>query len=88
MTTATVKAKVDADLKAQSETILRSLGLDMTGAIRIFLAQVVMQDGLPFEVKMQPNARTLSAIADSYSGKVESAESVDALFAEAIGEEA
>lgn len=83
MTTATVKAKVDTSTKAQSEAIFRSLGMDMTGAIKVFLAQVVMQGGLPFEVKMQPNARTLAAIADSYAGKVESASSVDALFAEA-----
>jgi len=83
MTTATVKAKVDMNTKAQSEAILRGLGLDMTGAIKVFLTQVVMQGGLPFEVKMQPNALTLAAIADSYAGKAEAAESVDALFAEA-----
>ena len=83
MTTATVKAKVDVDTKAQSEAILRSLGLDMTGAIKVFLSQVVMQGGLPFEVKVQPNARTLAAIADSYAGRVKAADSVDAMFEEA-----
>jgi DNA-damage-inducible protein J len=77
-----VKAKVPPDLKAASEAIFRQMGLDMSGAIKMFLSQVVMQHGLPFEVKVvQPNAVTLKAIADSYSGNdVETAESVDALF--------
>lgn len=34
---ATVKARIDPALKAQSEIILKQMGLDMTGAIRMFL---------------------------------------------------
>ena len=44
------------------EAVLRSLGMDMSGAIKVFLRQVVMQGGLPFEVRLQPNARTLRGI--------------------------
>ena len=82
---ATVKAKVPAELKAASESIFRQMGMDMTGAIRMFLSQVVMQHGLPFEVKVvQPNAVTMKAIEDSYTGHgVETVDSVDALFADA-----
>jgi DNA-damage-inducible protein J len=79
---ATVKAKVPTDLKAAAEQIFRQMGMDMTGAIRMFLSQVVMQHGLPFEVKVvQPNAATLRAVEDSYTGHgVEPVDSVDALF--------
>jgi DNA-damage-inducible protein J len=84
MSAATVKARIEPKLKAESEIILRQIGLDMTGAIKMFLSQVVMQRGLPFEVKVvQPNAVTLQAIEDSYSGKTERFDSVDAMLADA-----
>lgn len=78
----TIKTHVDSDLKAASESIFRQMGMDMTGAIRMFLSQVVMHQGLPFEVKVVRtlNAESLRAIADSYAGRVESVDSVDALF--------
>ena len=82
MSIATVKARIDSTVKAESEAVLRSLGMDMSGAIKVFLRQVVMQGGLPFEVRLQPNARTLAAITDSYNDKMESAESLDAMFAD------
>lgn len=80
-----VKARVEADLKSQSEDVLRDVGLDMAGAIRMFLKQVVMQGGIPFAVKVpQPNARTVRAIEASFSGEgVETFDSVEALFADA-----
>lgn len=83
---ATVKARVDHDLKAQSEAIFKQMGLDMTSAIKMFLSQVVMLEAIPFEIKVvQPNALTMKAISDSYSGKVETLDSVDDMFAEANG---
>ncbi len=81
---ATVKARVDPALKAQSEIILKQMGLDMTGAIRMFLTQVVMRQALPFDVKIvQPNEVTMGAIRDSYSGNVETFDSVDEMLADA-----
>ena len=82
---ATVKARVAPDLKSQSEAIFKQMGMDMSGAIKIFLTQVVQLRALPFEVKLvQPNALTLQAIADSYdAGKVESFDSLDAMIADA-----
>jgi DNA-damage-inducible protein J len=76
-----VKAQIDATLKQNADTTLRALGLDMTSAIRMFLNQVVLHDGIPFDVTIpHPNRTTADAIADSYSGKVEPASSVDRLF--------
>ena len=82
---ATVKARVTPDLKSQSEAIFKQMGMDMSGAIKIFLTQVVQLRALPFEVKVvQPNALTLQAIADSYdASKVESFDSLDAMIADA-----
>jgi DNA-damage-inducible protein J len=73
MSVATIKTQIPAELKAEAEKTLRELGLDLTTGIRMFLAQVVRQGGIPFPVKLytQPNAKTLKAIEDSYAGRVE-----------------
>lgn len=79
-----VKANISPELKLQSEQILKQIGLDMSGAIKVFLSQLVIHGGLPFDVRIgQPNLLTMRAIEDSYSGKLETAVSLDALFAEA-----
>lgn len=79
-----VKARVEPTLKADAEATLMALGMDLSAGIRVFLTQVVLRGGLPFEVSLPtPNARTLAAIGDSFAGRVQSSDSVDALFDEA-----
>lgn len=50
-----VRARVDSRLKLDSEAILHELGLTTTDAIRIFLHQVRLHKGLPFELKLKEN---------------------------------
>lgn len=50
--TANVFARVDPEIKEQAEVILNSLGLPMSNAVSMFLRQVVIQRGLPFDVKL------------------------------------
>jgi DNA-damage-inducible protein J len=45
-----VRARVDSKLKGDTERILDRLGLSTTEAIRLFLVQVRLQEGLPFHV--------------------------------------
>jgi len=47
-----IHARTEPGLKAEAETILRSLGLSYTDAINLFLNQVRMKKGLPFPVIM------------------------------------
>ena len=47
-----IHARTDASLKAETETILRSLGLSYTDAINLFLNQVRIRKGLPFAVEI------------------------------------
>jgi DNA-damage-inducible protein J len=54
-----VRARIDADLKAQAAAVLQSNGLEMSDAIRLFLQQVVRRGGLPFAVRMS-SARVVS----------------------------
>lgn len=49
---ANVFARVDAGMKEQAEGILSQLGLPMSNAINLFLNQVVLRRGLPFEVSL------------------------------------
>lgn len=51
---ANVFARVDASLKEQAESILAQLGMPMSNAINVFLNQVVLRRGLPFEVTLPP----------------------------------
>lgn len=81
---ATVKANVPEHLKAGAENVFRQIGLDMTKGINMFLAQVVMHRGLPFEAKiLEPNAETQKAIRDSYAGRVQKFDSVAAMVDDA-----
>lgn len=47
--TAIVRARVSAQLKDESEAILEKLGVTSSQAISMFLSQVVLKKGLPFE---------------------------------------
>ena len=48
-----VRARVDDRLKRESEEILDALGLTTTEAIRIFLNQVRIHRGLPFDLRLK-----------------------------------
>lgn len=74
-----VKARIEPSLKRETEVILDSLGISTTEAIRMFLTQVRLHKGLPFEVKI-PNAATQAAINELESGKGERFSSFEALF--------
>ena len=59
--TAMIHARTESGLKAEAETILRSLGLSYTDAINLFLNQVRMKKGLPFPVEI-PESVIMSLI--------------------------
>ena len=50
--TANVFTRVDPETKAQAEAILNQLGIPMSNAIGMFLRQVVMHRGIPFDVRV------------------------------------
>ena len=50
--TTSIYTRVDPEIKEQSEKILKALGIPVTSAINLFLRQVVMQRGIPFDVKI------------------------------------
>lgn len=51
MANVTTSIRMDADTKKAATELLNDLGLDLSSAVNIFLKQVVLQGGLPFQVK-------------------------------------
>lgn len=49
-----VNVRVDAQLKADAEKALERMGLSMSSALRLFIAQVVREQRLPFPVQIEP----------------------------------
>jgi len=60
----TTSIKLDVDVKNKAKEILKELGLTMGEAVNIFLTQVALNKGLPFEVKI-PNETTLKAMKEA-----------------------
>ena len=52
---ANLYARIEPDLKEQAETILAALGIPASNAITMFYKQIVLQKGLPFDVKLPSN---------------------------------
>ena len=55
---ANVFARVEPELKNEAEAVLDQLGVPMSNAITMFLRQIVLKQGLPFEVSL-PHRRPL-----------------------------
>lgn len=49
---ANLYARIEPDLKEQAENILAALGIPASNAITMFYKQIILQKGLPFEVKL------------------------------------
>jgi DNA-damage-inducible protein J len=64
----TTSVKLDKDIKQEAQKIFAELGLTLGEAINLFLNQVRLNKGLPFEVKI-PNDETQKAIEDVRNNK-------------------
>ena len=53
--TSNIYTRVEPEIKEQAEKILTQLGIPMSNAITIFLRQVVMHKGIPFDMKLPQN---------------------------------
>lgn len=62
--------RVEPSVKQRAEKTLNDLGLSITEAINVFLNQVILNDGIPFEIrKPKFNKETIQAIEDTKNGK-------------------
>lgn len=50
-----VYARIDTNLKQNAESILNQLGISPSSAIQMLYSQIVLQNGLPFELRLPTN---------------------------------
>ncbi len=55
-------ARIEPDVKEQAEKILSALGIPASNAINMFYKQIILQRGLPFDVKL-PSSRPIDMSA-------------------------
>ena len=67
---ATVRARVNGELKQEVEEILSQIGLSTSQAITLFLKRIKYERGIPFELKV-PNATTLKAMEEAKNNEGE-----------------
>ena len=66
MATAPTQVRIDAGIKKSANELFAKLGLDMSGAINLFLYQCILHDGLPFAVEMpQYSRQTIAAMEEA-----------------------
>ena len=57
---ANLYVRIEPDVKEQAESILSALGIPASNAINMFYKQIILNRGLPFEVKI-PTERPINA---------------------------
>ncbi|MCL5028774.1 MAG: type II toxin-antitoxin system RelB/DinJ family antitoxin [Bacteroidetes bacterium] len=65
---AIIQARIDPDVKNKAQRILNKLNISMSEAISIFLTQVSLNKGIPFEVRI-PNDLTKDTLRKSEKGE-------------------
>lgn len=78
---AIARARMDDDLKNEAESILNSVGITPSEAIRMLYKQIVNRHEFPLELRT-PNASTLAAFVeiDNDKGSLETFDSFDELL--------
>jgi len=51
---ANLQVRIDEQLKDQAQAVAQGMSLDLTAAVRLFLTQMVRENGLPFQPKADP----------------------------------
>lgn len=97
--TSNVFARVEPEVKEEAEKVLDQLGIPMSNAVGMFLRQVVLQNGIPFDVKLPKkaplaygslskeefDAEMKKGMADLKAGRVLSADEADEHFRRKYG---
>lgn len=72
---ANIQVRVEDNLRIQAQAVANSMGMDLPSAVRIFLTQMVRENGLPFRPMADPfysaqnQAHLAKVIEDMNNGK-------------------
>lgn len=66
MATTPTQVRIDTEIKKEATALFANLGLDMSGAVNLFLHQCVLHGGLPFAVELpRYSDKTLNAMSEA-----------------------
>lgn len=97
--TSAVYARIDTGLKENAEGILAQLGISPSSAIQMLYSQIVLQNGLPFDLHLpqarptaiegmtreELDAELMKGLVSMQGGKTYSADEVDAELVQEFG---
>ncbi len=61
---ANVYARIEPEVKEQAENILSTLGIPASNAINMFYKQIILNGGLPFEVKIPSKVLDVNKLSE------------------------
>lgn len=50
---AVLTVRIDSETKQNADKVLKNIGLDYSKAVNIFLRQVVIHNGIPFDISLK-----------------------------------
>lgn len=62
--TSMLHVRIDDETKIQAQQALKSMGMSVSDAVRIFLTRVVAEQAIPFDVRV-PNQVTKAALEEA-----------------------
>jgi DNA-damage-inducible protein J len=78
-TNALIETHVDSDVKDEATTVLATMGLTISDAIRLMLIKVAHEHKLPFDPFL-PNAETVEAMKEARLGQLQTTETIEQLL--------
>lgn len=88
--TAYINARMEKKLKADAEKVFHDVGVSPSDALTMFYRQAVIQQGIPFEVRI-PNKETREAIEElenpTKRAKLKRYTSTGAMFEDVLGKD-
>ena len=88
--TAYINARMEPRLKREAQKILKEVGVNTSDAVGMFYRQIVMQKGIPFEVRI-PNKETRAAMRElndpAKRAKLKSYSSAEEMFTDIMGKD-
>ena len=79
MKTEPTSLRLDADAKKRAYKVFSKVGLKPTQAFNLFLRQVALRGGIPFDIKI-PNADTIQAMEELAKGGGERAKTSEEFY--------
>ena len=81
--TAYIRTRVQPQIKKDADRVFNRLGISTSEAISVFLRQVSLQNGMPFDLKI-PNEVTRAALREDLS-QAKQYTDVDTMFEDILG---